>query len=288
MTSVVPARASGRRLPWQGGRPVRQRRYRTRPARAGTLLVRLVAIALALCLWQLLVLTGVLTTYAVAEPTATARALGSLISTSPFWSAIGHTLHSWAIGLGISLLIAVPAGLVLGSSDLLYRLFRVTIDFLRTIPPVAVLPLALLLYGAREKMVLLLVVFGSVWPLLLQSMYGVHQVDPVARDVARSYRFRRRDLVFSVVVPSAAPFIATGIRLAATISLLLVVGAELLGSTPGLGRSIALAEQNQHIPTMYAFVVATAGLGVLLNLALRRLEGVVLTWHSSQRARALA
>jgi ABC-type nitrate/sulfonate/bicarbonate transport system permease component len=114
-------------------------------------------------------------------------------------------------------------------------------------------------------------------------MYGVHQVDPVSRDVASAYRLRRRDLILRVILPSAAPFIATGLRLAATMSLLLAVGAELLGGAAGMGTSIALAQQTQHTPRMYAYVVVVAALGLALNLAMVRLEGRVLSWHPSHR-----
>ncbi len=288
--SALPARTTEAELPLAAKEPsqplIGRRGSWAHRDSVRTSVRRLMCILGVLVIWQVLVVTGVLSTFAVAEPTAILRALGSLIPTAPFWSAVGDTLHTWGIGLTISLTIAVPIGVLLGSSHRAYRLVRVTIDFLRTIPPVAVLPLALLLYGATERMVLVLVVFGSVWPLLLQSMYGVHQVDPVSRDVARSYQFRRRELVFGVILPAAAPFIATGIRIAATVSLLLVVGAELLGGASGLGLSIALAQQSQQIPAMYAFVVVTAVLGLLLNLGLLRLERRILSWHSPYRGRA--
>jgi len=92
---------------------------------------------------------------------------------------------------------------------------------------------ALLLYGATPKMAFALIVFGSVWPVLLQAMYGVHQVDPAMWDVARAYGLRRLDRLRFLILPSAAPFVATGVRLAATISLLLAIGAELIGGAPG-------------------------------------------------------
>jgi ABC-type nitrate/sulfonate/bicarbonate transport system permease component len=133
-------------------------------------------------------------------------------------------------------------------------------------------------------MALVLIVFGSVWPVLLQSMYGVHQVDPVARDVAHAYQFRRRETIWGVVLPSAAPFVATGIRIAATMSLLLAVGAELIGDAPGLGQSISVAEQNGQVPQMYAYIVVSAVLGVLINLALLRLERRTLRWHAAHRS----
>ena len=165
---------------------------------------------------------------------------------------------------------------------------RFTIDFLRTIPPVALIPLVLLVYGATPKMAFVLIVFGSTWPVLLQAMYGVHQVDPAARDVARAYRLRRRDRIRFLIVPSAAPFIATGIRLAATISLLLAIGAELLGGAPGIGASITLQEQNGDIPGMWVYVVLAAVLGVIVNLALIGLERRILTWHPAQRSMVAA
>lgn len=273
-SSGVPGTAPGGRAPsW------------ARSSSARSLTLRLVCVAALVGLWQALVVTGVLSTDAVAKPTDILRILGTLVGTTAFWSSLGDTLRSWAVGLAISLLVALPAGLLFGASNLAYRMSRVTIDFLRTIPPVALLPLALLLYGATEQMALLLIVVGSVWPVVLQTMYGVHQVDPVTRDVALAYRFRRRERIFSVILPSAAPFIATGIRIAATMSLLLAVGAELLGGAPGIGNSIAMAQQTPDIPAMYAWVVVAALLGVGLNLAMMAIEGRVLGWHPSHRSR---
>lgn len=292
MSSSAPsATASGRVVRGgnvAGSAPGGRARSWTRARSTRSLAGRLVCVAVLVAVWEALVVTGTLSTDAVAKPSDILRVLGTLLGTAAFWSSLGDTLRSWAVGLAISLLIAVPAGLVFGASNLAYRMSRVTIDFLRTIPPVALLPLALLLYGATEQMALLLIVVGSVWPVVLQTMYGVHQVDPVSRDVARAYRLSRRDRIVSVILPSAAPFIATGIRIAATMSLLLAIGAELLGGAPGIGNSIAMAQQTPDIPTMYAFVVVSALLGVGLNLAMVNLERRVLAWHPSHRSRRTA
>lgn len=241
------------------------------------------AAVIALALWQAGVESGLISPAAVASPTEIAGAAAPLISNGESWAAAGDTIRSWGEGLGISLAVAVPLGLLTGASDVLYKLTRFSFDFLRTIPPVAIVPLALLLYGATNRMALVLIVFGSVWPMLLASMYGVHQVDAVARDVARAYRFRLRDRVFRLVLPSAAPFIATGIRIAATMSLLLAVGAELIGGAPGIGNEITLEQQDGDIPAMFVYVVASALLGLLANLALVNLERRALQWHSAQR-----
>jgi ABC-type nitrate/sulfonate/bicarbonate transport system permease component len=266
----------------------RARHPRRSPAlgRLRMLGIQTACVAALLLAWQLIVVANAVPQSEVAQPTAVAGRLREMLATQAFWSAVGDTAHTWAVGLLVSLAVAVPIGLALGANALLYRMFRVTIDFLRTIPPIVLLPLALLLFGAREMTALLLVVFGSVWPLLLQTMYGVHQVDPLSRDVAWAYRLRRRDVVRSVVLPSAAPFIATGLRIAATMSLLLVVGSELLGGVPGIGAEIAVDQTSAaQVPSMYAYVVVATALGVALNLLLVRLERRVLSWHSAHRAR---
>jgi ABC-type nitrate/sulfonate/bicarbonate transport system permease component len=271
-------------------RPARGRVKRPGPApvigqRVKVLGIQTACVAVLLAAWQLAVVSGAVPESEVTQPTAVAHRLWDMLATQEFWSAVGETAHTWVIGLLVSLVVAVPLGLLLGASTLLYRMFRVTIDFLRTIPPVVLLPLALLLYGAREQTALLLVAFGSVWPLLLQTMYGVHQVDPVSRDVARAYQLRRLDFVRSVLLPSAAPFVATGVRIAATMSLLLVVGSELLGGIPGIGAQIAVDQTSAaQIPSMYAYVVVATALGVAVNLLIVRLERRVLSWHSAHKS----
>jgi ABC-type nitrate/sulfonate/bicarbonate transport system permease component len=236
-------------------------------------------------LWQLAVAAGWLSRGVVASPTSVVSALADLVRDGSFWSAVGHTMLTWLLGLGLSTLVAVPVGMCLGANEAVYRVFRVTIDFLRTIPPIVLLPLALLLYGASLRTGLVVVVFGSTWPLMIQTMYGVHQVDALRREVASAFELRRLDIVIRLVAPSAAPMVATGLRIAATMSLMLAIGAELLGGVPGIGAQIALAQTAyQTIPDMYAYVVVAAALGVALNLAMMRVERKAMPWHAAHRA----
>jgi ABC-type nitrate/sulfonate/bicarbonate transport system permease component len=196
---------------------------------------------------------------------------------------MGSTSATWAVGLAVSVLVGIPIGLFLGSRSIAYRMSRFTIDVLRTIPSVALIPLVLLVFGASNQMALVLVIFGCIWPILLQSMYGAQQIDPQIREVSHSYRFRRRERIFKVLVPSALPFIATGIRISATMALLLSIGAELIGGAPGLGQRIFLASQTYRVPEMYVYVLVCAMLGAALNLALLAIERRVLTWTPAHR-----
>ncbi|MDQ1496269.1 MAG: hypothetical protein QOG69_2752 [Actinomycetota bacterium] len=261
----------------------RSRTPATRRRQAQVSGLRVAFIVAALGLWQLAVVTGVASRAAVAEPTSVAREFPALVSSGAFWSAVGATLRTWATGLAIAMLVAIPVGLLLGSSSLAYRMCRFTIDFLRTIPPVALIPLVLLLYGATQKMAILLVIFGSTGPLLLQTMYGAQQIDPQIRDVGRAYLLRRRQFVLRVLIPSAAPFVATGVRISATISLLLAIGAELIGGAPGLGANITIDAQSNNIPRMYAYIVVCAGLGAALNLIMLAVERRAIAWAPAHR-----
>jgi ABC-type nitrate/sulfonate/bicarbonate transport system permease component len=208
--------------------------------------------------------------------------------TGDFWSAVGNTLQGWALGLGIACAIAIPAGIVIGSTPLLYRALRGVIEFLRPIPSVALVPLAVLIYGSGLESKVFLAAFASTWPLLMQTLYGVQDVDPVATDTARSFGFSRGARLVRVTLPSAVPYIATGIRISAAVALILVVTAELVIGSPGLGRQINLARQGNNVELMYALILATGLLGMAVNALFTRAEHRVLHWHPSQRREVAA
>ena len=205
---------------------------------------------------------------------------------SGFWSAVANTLQGWAIGLALACAIAIPAGILIGSTPLLYRASRGVIEFLRPIPSVALIPLAVLVYGSGLESKVFLATFASIWPLLMQTLYGVQDVDPVATDTARSFGFGRAQRLLRVTLPSAVPYIATGVRISAAVALILVVTAELVIGAAGLGREINLARQGQNVDLMYALILATGILGVVVNMLFTRLERRVLHWHPSQRVAA--
>jgi ABC-type nitrate/sulfonate/bicarbonate transport system permease component len=210
------------------------------------------------------------------------------LGTGEFWAAVGNTLEGWVIALGLALAIAVPAGIVIGSSRLLYRSLRGVIEFLRPIPSVALIPLAILIYGSGLESKVFLATFAATWPLLMQTLYGVQDVDPVATDTARSFGFGRTSRLLRVTLPSAVPYIATGVRISAAVALILCVTAELVIGSPGLGREINLARQGGAVDLMYAMIIATGILGWAMNAIFARGERRVLHWHPSQRSTSVA
>ncbi|MEV2216762.1 ABC transporter permease [Streptomyces sp. NPDC050997] len=212
-----------------------------------------------------------------------AEALGDEIADAAFWTALGDTLTGWAVGLAVAACAGIVVGVVVSVVPYLREATASTIEFLRPIPSVALIPLAVLLYGNELRSVLLLVVYASFWQVLIQTMYGVQDVDPVADETARSYGLGTWARIRYVLWPTALPYVMTGLRLAAAVALILTITAELVIGSPGLGARIAIAQNSQAVPDMYALIVVTGLLGLLINVGARSVERRALAWHQSVR-----
>jgi ABC-type nitrate/sulfonate/bicarbonate transport system permease component len=212
-----------------------------------------------------------------------AEALVDEVADAAFWSALGDTLTGWALGLAIASCAGIVVGVLVSVVPYLREATASTIEFLRPIPSVALIPLAVLLYGTELNSVLLLVVYASFWQVLIQTLYGVQDVDPVAEETARSYGIGTWARVRHVLWPTALPYVMTGVRLAAAVALILAITTELVIGAPGLGRQIAVAQTSQAVPEMYALIVVSGLLGLLINIGARTVERRALAWHQSVR-----
>jgi len=237
----------------------------------------------ALAIWEIASRSGLVYEHAVPPPTRVASALTDDVQQHYLWQSVWLTLKQWAIGMAIVVAIAIPIGTVLGLSKAASRLVTTTLEFIRAIPSIAALPILILLYGIGFKLVVVLIILGAVWPLLIQTMYGVRDVDPIARDTARVYGLGRTRIFKLVVVPSAAPYVATGLRLAGVTAMILAIAATLIVGGGGLGAAIAGAQQSNRIPQMYDRIFVAALLGAVITLILQAFEGRLLRWHPSLR-----
>ncbi|WP_170837796.1 ABC transporter permease [Streptomyces sp. TP-A0874] len=236
-----------------------------------------------LLLEEVLVRTGVLAAEDFPPASEVLRVVVQQLVGGELWSPIGRTLGSAVLGLGIAAACAVPLGILLGSNKVLYHGTRFLVEFLRPIPPVTIIPLAILLFGTSLEMKLLIIVFGCVWPLLIQTYYGVRDVDPVLADAARAYRFGPLQRFWQLVLPTALPYVMTGLRLAANFAVGLSIVSELIGGAPGLGQTIYQAQLAGQRPLMYAVVVLAAALGMVIEGTFRQVERRLLHWHETQR-----
>jgi ABC-type nitrate/sulfonate/bicarbonate transport system permease component len=242
-----------------------------------------IAVIAVLALWELFTRSGILNPDHVPPMTDTVAELVELLQEGSFWSAVGNTLQGWALGLGIAAALAIPLGILIGSSATANRAVRFVVEFLRPIPSVALVPLAVLIYGVGLESKVFLAAFASFWPLFVQTLYGVRDVDPVATDTAKSFGLNAFERLYRIKLPSAVPYIATGLRISSAVALILAVTAEIVIGSAGLGREINIARQGGALELMYALIITTGLLGWALNIATTRAERRVLHWHPSQR-----
>lgn len=240
-------------------------------------------VATLLILWELLPLTGVVSTRYLPAAHTVLATLFQQATAGTFWGAVWHTVLTWGIGLSISVAAGVLLGVIIGTVPALRTFTASTIEFLRPVPSVALIPAAVLILGTGMASTLLLVIYASFWQVLVQVLAGVQDVDPVADDTARSYRFRALTRVRTVVWPTTLPYAITGLRLAAAVALILTVTGELLISGDGIGGLLATAREGGAYASMYAFVLVAGALGVLVNLGARAVEHRALFWHPSVR-----
>lgn len=233
--------------------------------------------------WQLIPALGIVDPRFLPPATETLARLGELFRDLEFWRNVGRTLTSWALGLAIALVAATVLGTVVGLVPFLRRATHTTIEFLRPIPSVALIPLAILIYGIRLPAALVIIVYATFWQIFVQVLYGVADVDAVARDTARSFGLGRGSRFVNLVFPTALPYLMTGLRLGAAVALILAVTAEMTIGVPGLGSLLNLARNAGDNVTVYAIVVMTGLLGLLINIAFGFIERRSLSWHQSVR-----
>jgi NitT/TauT family transport system permease protein len=207
----------------------------------------------------------------------------TLLGNGRFLADLGATVEAWAVGLAITIIIGVPVGLLLGSVPGVRVATRAVVEFLRPIPSVALILLVSLWIGPGLRMSVTLIVYGAIWPVLYNTMAGLDDVDPVAKETNRAFGFSALATVRMVSLPSAAPFIATGVRLASSVAIILDIGAGYITGRingPGLGAFIAdYSTGGGNLPIILAATIWAGILGLVLDRAIVWAEHRLLRWN---------
>jgi ABC-type nitrate/sulfonate/bicarbonate transport system permease component len=211
-------------------------------------------------------------------PHATAYALFAAIMSGALWLPLAQTVEHLLVGWLCACVVGTALGALIGITTLGREYFAPTLEFLRPLPASAIAPVALLLIGRNDAMIVAVVVFGAIWPVTLASATGFRAVEPRLNEVARTLRLSGWKVFRTVALPSALPAIIAGARVSIAIALILAVVAEILASIGGLGDWLNLAERSYRAPDLYAGVVVIGALGVATNYALERVEARLLRW----------
>lgn len=202
-------------------------------------------------------------------------------------SDVVPSLLRMGAGFAIAALVGVAAGLLLGLSRRARLAAAPIVEFLRAIPPPALLPFAILVIGVGNAMKVFVIAFVCVWPILLNTLDGVRGVDLTLQETTRAYRIPWIDRLRGVVLPAASPQIFAGMRTSLSLALIMMVISEMVASTNGIGYFVLQSQRTFAIPEMWSGIFLLGILGYVLNAGFVLIERRVLRWHRGARASAL-
>jgi len=227
---------------------------------------------------------GWLTSY-VPPPSQIFAALWTGLIDGDISTQVGVTLSVYVRGLGLATVLAVLVGILMGTYRPVFDALKIVVEFLRPVPSVAMIPLAILFFGLGATMRISVISYAAFWPLLINTIYGVRAIDPLALDVARNFGITGAAALWRVTLPSALASIATGFRISSTIALVVTITTELIAGNSGIGFYISQMEQANRLPPMYAGILLTGILGYLLNTLFVTLERRLVFWTPAARGR---
>ncbi|GGT06294.1 nitrate ABC transporter permease [Planobispora rosea] len=201
------------------------------------------------------------------------------LALSDFPPSLARLFAGWAVAGAAGILL----GVALGLSPLLSRFADPLIHFGRAIPPPMLLPVFITMLSLGTQMQLATIVFGVIWPVLLNTVEGARHVDRQHLETARVFGLSRNGRLWWVVLPSALPKICAGLRLSLSLALIMMVISELVGSTEGIGHRLLIAQREYDMPALWGTIVILGVLGYLLNSAFLAAERWLLSWHHAAR-----
>ena len=198
------------------------------------------------------------------------------------WRLVEHlsaSLGRFLTGYLLAAVIAVTVGIFLGYFRIAYSFAEVVIELLRPMPSVALIPVAILFLGIGDSMIVSVTVYACAWPILINTIDGVRNIDRTLIDTGRTFGLSRGQILRKIALPAASPYILTGLRISLPIALILVTTAEMVVGGKGLGFFILDEERSLRTGNMYAGIMLVAVLGYLLNRLFVALERKVMVWH---------
>lgn len=276
----VPSRAATRAPPHSPAVSLRTRLgSATRGASGILVLLSLMA------LWELSVVTGAVDTPTWPRFSIILLAFAQFVRSGTVIDVFAPSLWRLAAGYSIAMVSAIAAGMAMGYFKPVHRLFEPLVEILRPIPSPAYIPMAILFLGIGNEMKIFMIAFACFFPIVVNTVSGVQNVEPVLLDTAKTLGLDTREVVRKIVLPAAATYIAAGMRISLAIALIITVIAEMVAGNDGIGFYILSSQRSFRISEMYAAVVALAILGYSLNRLFVGVEARLLAWSPAIRNR---
>ena len=213
------------------------------------------------------------------------RALAHALFAGPIAGHLLVTLQRFVAGYLLAAALGVGLGVALGYFPALQRLLGTVIEFLRPMPSVAIIPVAILLLGIGDGMIVAVTVYASVWPILINTIDGVRNIESTLVATGRTFGLSLRAILWRIILPAASPYVVTGLRIALSIALILVTTAEMVAGSKGLGFFILDEERSMNSHNMYAGIILVAAFGYVCNRLFLAVEGRAMNWRKGMLAR---
>ena len=234
---------------------------------------------LALVFWTVGDIVGLFNPDVIPPILEVAGAIGTAFSREEFLPALWFTLRDSLASVALAALIAVPLGLCIGVFRTVEISTRILLDFGRTFPAIALIPIFILIIGTNHTTKIILTTVACFFPILLQTIYGARRLDPTIIDTVAGFRIPPLMRFRKVIFPSSMPFIATGLRLSLSISILVAVAVEVFTQVPGVGALIGLAQTYNETALAFFYVLVSGVMGVAVTGAWDVAEHRLLGWH---------
>ncbi|MFF9568985.1 ABC transporter permease [Streptomyces sp. NPDC014685] len=259
------------------------RRYRAR-GRAHSATVRALGPIALLTLWWAASATGLLTPDVLASPAEVLRAVGELWGNGQLPDALTTSLTRSGLGLLIGLTAGLTLGVTTGFTRLGDELLDSSIQTLRTIPFLSLVPLFMVWFGINETAKILLIAVATTFPMYVSTTSGVRATDPKLIEAMRSFGMGRLALVRQVVLPGALPSLLAGLRLSMTLSVIALIAAEEINATAGIGYLMSQAQSYARTDVLAVCILVYGLLGLTADVVVRLLERVLMPWRTPQGA----
>jgi sulfonate transport system permease protein len=273
--------AAGRDVP--GGRQPSARRapraLTSAPAHRGYQVLSWMAPFALLALWELLARTGAIQSSVLPAPSSVVVTARTLLATGELQVHLRASLQRAVVGFTVGASIGFALGVLVGFFRLADALLDRNIQMIRAVPFLAIIPLVIVWFGVGETSKVVLIGLGGLFPMYLNTVLGIRQVDPKLLEMGRAFGLGRSQLIRYTILPGALPSILNGLRLGLTISWLALVGAESFGATAGIGFMATNAREFLQTDVMVLVIVLYAFIGMAADLLARALERRLVGWH---------
>ncbi|MDM8355396.1 ABC transporter permease [Pandoraea communis] len=214
------------------------------------------------------------------KPTAAmADGFGAWLHSSELLTDAANSLYRVVMGFFVGTVIALPLGLLMGTSPRIYGLFNPLVQVVRPIPPIAYIPLAILWFGLGNPPAFFLIALGAFFPVLMNTIAGVRHVDGIYLRAARNLGASQFTIFRRVIMPAATPYILSGIRIGIGTAFIVVIVAEMIAVNNGLGYRILEAREYMWSDKIIAGMLTIGLLGLVIDLGMDRLNNHLLKWH---------